>query len=136
MSRAFRTSCVNRTWFILNWNIRGLNSSDKWPHVFSKIEESAASIICLQETKMENIDMSLIKSIAPRRLDNFAFVPSEGSSGGLLVIWASNLFKGEVITQENFGIAIHFESKISSDNFTLVNVYGPCDGIPRENFIA
>jgi exonuclease III len=51
MPRAFRSSNVIRTWCILNWNIRGLNAVDKWPHVYSKIEECAASIVCIQETK-------------------------------------------------------------------------------------
>ena len=26
--------------------------------------------------------------------------------------------------------------KATLDKFTLVNVYGPCEGVPRENFIA
>jgi endonuclease/exonuclease/phosphatase family metal-dependent hydrolase len=105
-------------------------------NVFSKIDESSASIVCLQETKKEDIDMSFIKSFAPRRLDKFAFVPSDGASGGLLIIWANNLFTGQVILQESFGLAIEFHSNLSSDNFTLVNVYGPCNGIARDNFIA
>jgi exonuclease III len=54
MPRAFRTSNLNRTWCVLSWNIRGLNSVDKWIHVFAKIEESGASIVCLQETKKED----------------------------------------------------------------------------------
>jgi hypothetical protein len=105
-------------------------------HVYNKIEECAASIVCLQETKKCDIDMKFIKNIAPRRLDQFAFVPADGTSGGLLVIWAGNLFVGEILLQECFGLVIHFKSKISADQFTLVNIYGPCEGIVRENFIA
>jgi mannosylglycoprotein endo-beta-mannosidase len=136
MPRALRTSKVFHTWCVLNWNIRGLNAVDKWPHVYSKIEECAASIVCLQETKKSEIDMNFIKNIAPRRLDQFAFVPADGASGGLLVIWASNTFSAQVLLQECFGLVINFKSKLSSDTFTLVNVYGPCEGIARENFIA
>jgi hypothetical protein len=113
-----------------------VNSADKWIHVFSKIEESTASIVCLQETKKEDMDMNFIKSTAPHRFDKFAFVPSDGDSGGLLIIWVSNLFKGQVILSECFGIAVHFKSTLGPDNFNLVNIYGPCEGIPRENFIA
>jgi hypothetical protein len=63
-------------------------------------------------------------------------VPSDGASGGLLVLWASNQFMGTVLLQEMFGLVVHFQSTISDENFTLVNIYGPCEGIPRENFIA
>jgi hypothetical protein len=99
MNPAFRTSYINRTWCVLNWNIRGVNSPDKWPLVHNKIEECSASIVCLQETKKEVFDSQFIKGFAPRRLDKFAFVPSEGSSGGLLVLWASNLFTGTVLVR-------------------------------------
>jgi hypothetical protein len=127
---------MNLIWRILSWNIHGINRADKWPLIRNKIEESLASIICLQETKRGDFDLNFIKSFAPRRFDQFAFVPLEGASGGLLVLWASNMFVGQVLFQEIFGIVIHFTSTTSSDNFFLVNVYGPCEGVARENFVA
>lgn len=126
----------DRLWNVLCWNIRGLNDPDKWPSIRNKIEESNASIICLQETKKMSFDASFIRGFAPRRFDKFAYVPSEGASGGLLVIWNSKLFEGQVLLEESFGIAISFTSAISAENFTLVNVYGPCNGVARENFVA
>jgi exonuclease III len=74
----------NRLWFILSWNIRGINDPLKWPHLRNKLEESNASIVCLQETKKGDFDTSFIRNFAPRRFDKYAFVPSEGSSGGYL----------------------------------------------------
>jgi hypothetical protein len=94
------------------------------------------SIVCLQETKKEFVDMNFIKKIAPRRFDQYAFVPSDGASRGLLTLWASNLFTGQIILEENFGFAVQFQSVLSDDCFTPVNIYGPCDGIARENFVA
>jgi hypothetical protein len=38
---------MNRSWNILCWNIRGINSESKWDTLRNKIDESAASIICL-----------------------------------------------------------------------------------------
>ena len=81
---------VNRVWSILCWNVRGLNSAEKWPLILSKIDESLASIICFQETKRGEIDLTFLKKFVPRRFDQFAYVPSDGASGGLLVTWASN----------------------------------------------
>ena len=115
---------MNRVWNILCWNIRGINASEKWPLIHNKIEESSASIICFQETKRGDIDMLFIRKFVPRRIDQFAFVPSEGASGGLLVIWVGNMFSGQLVQQESFGIVLQFTSKLTSDLFTLVNVYG------------
>ena len=73
-------------WHILCWNIRGINSADKWPLIRDKIEESAASILCFQETKRNDFDSKFLRSFAPKRFDQFAFIPSDGASGGLLVV--------------------------------------------------
>jgi hypothetical protein len=99
MNHMLRTSYVDRTWCVLNWNIRGVNSPDKWPLVHNKIEECAASIVCLQETKKDDFDVNFIKGFAPRRLDKFAFVPSDGASvvfwcyGPATSLWARFCYK-------------------------------------------
>ena len=61
-------------WNILGWNVCGLNAGTKWNSIKNKIEESAASVFCLQETKKSLFDFSFIRNIAPRRLDHFARV--------------------------------------------------------------
>lgn len=63
------SSELNRVWHILSWNIRGMNKSEKWPLIRNKIEESNASIVCLQETKKANFDAAFIKNFAPKRFD-------------------------------------------------------------------
>lgn len=44
----------SRSWNVLVWNVRGINSQNKWDCIIDKISESAASIVCLQETKRES----------------------------------------------------------------------------------
>ena len=85
-----------RSWNILCWNVRGLNSQDKWDALRNKIDESSCSVLCLQETKRESFDMAYIRKFAPRRLDKYDFIPSIGLSGGILVVWASAVFDGLV----------------------------------------
>jgi len=48
--------------------------------VRDKLEENTCSIICLQETKMQAIDMPFLRKFIPRRFDKFDFVPSLGAS--------------------------------------------------------
>jgi exonuclease III len=50
----------NRTWKIMNSNIRGINSEKKWLGFSNKIEESGCDIICLQETKREHFDLQYV----------------------------------------------------------------------------
>jgi hypothetical protein len=125
-----------RKWRVLCWNVRGLNSEARQRAVRSKIEESNYSIICLQETKCASFDHKFIRKFCPKRFDCFAFVPSYGASGGILVIWNSAIFTGTLRKIKKFGIVIDFSSMHTNVSWTLVNVYGPCKGVERDNFIS
>jgi exonuclease III len=124
-----------RNWNILCWNIRGLNASDKHDAVRNKIDESGASIICLQETKLQNVDMHIIRKFAPRRYDKFDFIPSLGASGGILVLWNSAQFLGLTLDKQPFGLTISFTSQFNSAMWKLTTVYGPCHDPERAAFV-
>lgn len=51
---------TTKNWNILSWNIRGMNSEPKWLALKQKIEESDCAILCLQETKREEIDAAYL----------------------------------------------------------------------------
>ena len=98
---------------MLCWNIRGINGNKKWDAVRDKINESGCSIVCLQKTKHENFDTPFIRQFIPKCLDKYEFVPSIGASGGILVAWNSNLFSGQVLDSQQFGITLEFTSTLS-----------------------
>ena len=116
----------NRSWNILNWNVRGINSSDKWLAIRSKIEESAAGIVCIQETKRENFDLAYIHKFCPQRFSKFEFLPSIGASGGIVTVWNETLYSGEMIFQNKFSLSVQFTCKTTNHNWILTNIYGPC----------
>ena len=86
------TQC--RSWNVLCWNVRGLNSENRQRVVRQKIDESHCAIACLHETKCTSFDSRAIKSFCPKRFDSFAFSPSLGASGGILVVWNSSSLMG------------------------------------------
>jgi len=124
-----------RDWRILCWNIRGINATEKWDAVREKIDESSCSVICLQETKREHFDISYIRKFAPRHFDRFDYVPSLGASGGILVVWNSAVFSGQIIEKQHFGITLSFSSMHNGDTWNLTTVYGPCTEPARTQFI-
>lgn len=107
----------NRNWFFLSWNVRGINSQVKWDNIRAKIDESSCHILCLQETKRESFDMQYLKKFCPRHLNQFAFAPSNGASGGLLTVWNGNQFRGEVMLINSFSITIKFTSLLDGKIF-------------------
>jgi exonuclease III len=128
-------NCPTRSWNILNWNIRGINSEDKCTAVKEKIDESACAIFCIQETKRDHFDHSFLKKLAPKRFNKYAFSPSNGNSGGILMGWNSSIFNGEVTEINKFSISVNFSSTHNGHNWTLTTVYGPCQGPERDEFV-
>ena len=69
---------INRSWNILNWNIRGMNSENKWLALRQKIDESDCNILCLQETKRETLDLAYLKNFCPINSTSLLFFPLLG----------------------------------------------------------
>ena len=59
------SSSGHKSWKILCWNVRGLNSDKKWNAIRDRISKSNCDIVCLQETKRDNFDISFIKQVLP-----------------------------------------------------------------------
>lgn len=83
---------------------------------------------------MTTFDASILKSLCPKRFNRYAFIPSIGALGGIVMIWNSNIFTGNVIIEEQFALGIEFISTQNAHRCKLVNVYGPCQGVQRANF--
>lgn len=120
---------------VLCWNIRGLNSDDKWKAIRSKVNECNCDIICLQETKRELFDQQYIKNFCPSQFDNFEFLPSVGASGGIITIWKGTHFEGHLVFQNNYMISVQMACKFSGEAWILSNVYAPCTAEGKMDFL-
>jgi hypothetical protein len=113
-----------------------LNDPDKWDRIRNKLDESACSLFCFQETKKEVCDLLFMRKFAPKRFDSFVFSPSDGASGGILVGWSSKIFSMELIDNEPFALKRKVTSVHNSVTWTLITVYGPTREPARTNFVA
>jgi exonuclease III len=107
---------MNRQWNILDWNVRGINSQARWDDLRLRTEESNCGIICIQETKREDIELAYIRNFCHRRFNTYAFTPSDGNSGRLITRWNGNLFTSRLISQSRFQITMEFICNISRTN--------------------
>ena len=80
---------------------------------------------------MPEVSFAFLKTCFPKQFDRFAFVPSHGSSGGILTVWKSTLFAGTVMFSDVFALVVNFVSTQSSQTWSLANIYGPCAGDDR-----
>jgi hypothetical protein len=126
----------NRLWNLLCWNVRGLTDPGKWDRIHDKLDESACSLFCFQETKLEVCDLQFMHKFAPRRFDSFLFSPSNGASGGILVGWSSRTFLVVLIDSEIFALRLQVTSVHNAVVWNLITVYGRTREPGRTNFVA
>ena len=119
----------------MNWNVRGLNAPEKWLAIRQKVEESAASILCLQETKRENFYLAYVHNFFPQRFNKFEFLPSIGASEGNLTAWNGALFTGDMLLQNKFSLTMQFTCNTTLKSWILTNNYGPCNPEEKLEFI-
>lgn len=72
--------------WLLNWNVRGLNNPIRRDAVRDMVSSTRATIVCLQETKLQNIDDGMVRStLGAQFVDNYSYLPAQGVRGQLWV---------------------------------------------------
>jgi exonuclease III len=128
-------STPNRIWRVMDWNIRGIKSQERWDDISNKINESNCNIICMQETKREIFDTAYIKKLCPRRFNQFAYVPYVDSYDGIITIWNGSMYNGTVISQNTFHITVALTCTFTDKTWYITNIYAPCNTEGRNDFI-
>jgi hypothetical protein len=122
----------NRKWNYLAWNVMSMNSQAKWDAIRRKNMESRCAIVCLQETKHLSFDNMYLQKFC-RQLDVFVVSPSVG---GLVTIWNSGIFEGEVLLINSYSITMKFKSLLTGQIFHTANIYGHASSVDKAWFIS
>ena len=72
---------------VLSWNIREANDSEKRKVIKALIKGQKVDVVCLQETKMQEMSKMIVRSLGVGRCLDWKVLNSRGSSGGVLVFW-------------------------------------------------
>lgn len=70
---------------ILFWNVRDMGRPSKSHLVKDLLISTKADIVCLQETKLQELYCSMWKSIGGRFLDSFNYIPTIGMIVGIVM---------------------------------------------------
>ena len=76
---------------ILIWNVHGLNARARHHVVRSLLDTIGASIVCLQETKIEFLCSSIVLDTLGSEFDDYTYLPTQGTRGGILLAWKSRV---------------------------------------------
>lgn len=119
---------------LLNWNVRGLNCPVRRLLVHQLLASSRCSIMCLQESKLAAFTESCREELAGRLLLGAAVLNAEGTRGGVILLWRTDLYAVDQIVVRQFSITARF-SQAGCDPWCLTTVYGPHDDGRKQDFL-
>ncbi|XP_071685364.1 uncharacterized protein [Lolium perenne] len=109
---------------IANWNVHGINARARRTAIRSLIDTTDASVVCLQETKMELVYSSVVLEMLGSEFDDYVYLPAIGTRGGILLAWKSTVVS---ISDPEF-TAHTLSAKVCTPGGTpwwITVVYGP-----------
>ena len=72
---------------IMTWNVRGLNDPDRRKIIKNFIRYQRVDLVCLQDTKIQELNAVVARSLGVGRLTDWRALNAEGSAGGILLFW-------------------------------------------------
>ena len=81
----------NNNCAIMSWNVRGLNSAAKREAIREVAAAHRLAILCVQETKIETWDQTLVRDVGGSWLGDCVVLPAIATRGGVAIFWNSKL---------------------------------------------
>lgn len=69
----------------LVWNVRGLNNRSRRDVLRGVVADSRISLVCIQETKLDVIPLSLIYEMLGVDFASYFYLPALDTRGGILI---------------------------------------------------
>ena len=109
---------------LLVWNVRGLNSR-AWRNVVRNLAgEQRASLVSLQETKLDSCSDSIVRDMLGLDFDYFA-LPASHTCGGILLAWNRGVWSASCPVYRQFSLSALITLRASGDSWWITVVYGP-----------
>jgi exonuclease III len=110
---------------LLSWNVRGLNEGDKRLRVRNLLRQWKADIICLQESKLELISNSVVRSLWGCHHVDWCYSASRGAPGSILLMWDRRVVEKIEEYVGEFSVACSFRNVEDGFSWAFAGVYGP-----------
>ena len=119
---------------IISWNIRGVNEPEKRKVIRNFIWAQRVDLVCLQETKIQEMNIALVRNIEVGRFLGWKALNIEGIVGGILLLWDRRRI--ELVESEICLYSISCLFRMLEEGFQWVfsGVYGPVGRSFKELF--
>ena len=117
---------------LLSWNVRGVNESRKRKVIKSVVRKQKVDLFCIQETKIQLMSESVVRSLGSGRFLEWKALNACGSAGGMLICWDKRVL--ELLEWEvgQFSLSYRFKTLENGVIWAFTGVYGPFTRLERE----
>lgn len=91
-------------------------------------------VVCLQETKIKEMSIGLVRSLGVGRHLDWRAVSLRGAAGVILVFWDNRLVELVDVEEGEFSISCRFKNCVDGLMWVFTGVYGPVCSRVREDF--
>lgn len=116
------------------WNVLGLNDAARCLTVHEMLKSTPCHLVCLQETKLQNIDQALAAFLGGYKFDSFTYKPARGTKGGILLLWNDVVAQLTNQALGSYSISATVTLRYNGTSFRLTSVYEPSRQIEKTTF--
>ena len=89
------------------------------------IRDQRVDVVCLQETKIQNMNRQMARSLGAGRFSEWVFVDATGSAGGILLMWDKRIVEASETVCGIFTASCSFRNVEDGFRWIFTGVYGP-----------
>ena len=119
---------------ILSLNVRGVNDPDKRKVIKNFLRTHKVDLVCLQETKVQEMNNDMVRSLEVGRFLNWKALDVEGSAGGIVLLWDNSRISMVNSVVGSFSVLCLFRMAEDGYQWDFSRVYGPIEKRLRESF--
>ena len=119
---------------ILSWNVRGVNDPVKRSVIKGFLRSNRVDLVCFQETKVQQMNVGMVRSLGVGRFLNWIALDAEGSAGGILLLWDKRRISLVDSVAGSFSVSCRFRMEEDGLQWVFSGVYGPIEKRYRESF--
>lgn len=110
---------------VISWNVRDLNDSAHKEQVRETIVCAKPAIVCLQETELSSMNMTILMETVSPRLSSYCALDVVGTRGGILFACDKDIVSVANIECKLFTVMAMVTLLSTNTNFRLTTFYGP-----------
>lgn len=103
--------------------------------VLRMLQDAKPDVVCLQETKLQDIPATLAAEFLGQHLLNYKFLPAQRTRGRILVAWDDDQMETHRLVLRDYSLTVNIKMRGTQQEFVLTVVYGPTDDRDKQAFL-